>query len=155
MRRTSTALTLAGLMAGSAWAFSAAATAAPTAHAARSATVRLAHTSAGTILVTGSGFTLYEFTADKRDRDHCLKVSGCTSVWPPLTVSGHPTAGTGASRSRLGTIRIGHGRHQVTYAGHPLYRYTGDRARGDTSYIGAKEFGGSWYGLTASGHAVH
>lgn len=155
MRRTTTALTLAGLMAGSAWAFAVAANAAPVAHAARSATVKLAHTSAGTILVTGSGFTLYEFTADKRNRDHCMKVSGCTSVWPPLTVSGHPTAGSGVRRSLLGTISIGHGHHQVTYAGHPLYRYTGDSTRGDTSYIGANEFGGFWYGLTAKGHAVH
>ena len=133
---------------------SSAASGASSASTARSATVHIAHTSAGSLLVASNGFTLYLFTADHRNSDHCVKVSGCTSVWPPLTASGKPTAGSGARRSLLGTISLGHGRRQVTYAGHPLYRYTGDGGPGATGYLGFTSFGGTWDGVTASGHAV-
>jgi predicted lipoprotein with Yx(FWY)xxD motif len=44
--------------------------------------------------------------------------------------------------------------HQVTYAGHPLYTYSGDSGPGDTSYVGAKSFGGTWYAINASGGTV-
>jgi predicted lipoprotein with Yx(FWY)xxD motif len=120
-----------------------------------SATVRIAHSSDGPILVDSSGFTLYLFTADGKGTDHCVKVAGCASAWPPLTVSGKPTAGTGAKASLLGTIAIAGGRKQVTYAGHPLYRYSGDGSPAATGYIGASSFGGTWYGVSATGTSVH
>jgi predicted lipoprotein with Yx(FWY)xxD motif len=126
-----------------------------TATAARGATVHVAHTSAGSLLVASNGFTLYLFTADHGKRDHCVKVSGCASVWPPLTVSGKPTAGPGARSSLLGTISLGHGRRQVTYAGHPLYRYANDGGPAATGYLGFTSFGGTWDGVSPSGHAVH
>jgi hypothetical protein len=43
---------------------------------------------------------------------------------------------------------------QVTYAGHPLYTYSGDGFKGSTDYIGISEFGGVWTGLRASGAMV-
>lgn len=121
---------------------------------ARAATVRLARTSKGKILVNSRGFTLYMFTADRRNRDHCVKVSGCTRIWPPLTVRTRPTAGIGVKRSLLGTIRLPNGHKQVTYNGHPLYGYTGDSAPRSIYYIGFSEFGGRWYAVNAGGHAV-
>jgi hypothetical protein len=42
----------------------------------------------------------------------------------------------------------------VTYAGHPLYLYAGDSGAAETSYVGVKQFGGSWYAINGSGHAV-
>lgn len=118
-------------------------------------TVKLAHTSDGTILVTGSGFTLYLFTADKHNSDRCVMVSGCATAWPPLTVTGKPTAGAGVKASMLGTIAISGGKHQVTYDGHPLYRFTEDSSPGATGYIGQSSFGGTWDAVSASGAAVH
>jgi predicted lipoprotein with Yx(FWY)xxD motif len=46
------------------------------------------------------------------------------------------------------------GGKQVTYAGHPLYTYSGDSGPGQTSYVGAKSFGGTWYAINASGGTV-
>jgi hypothetical protein len=43
---------------------------------------------------------------------------------------------------------------QAHYGGHPLYRYTGDISRGETDYIGTKQFGGFWHGNTAAAKAV-
>jgi predicted lipoprotein with Yx(FWY)xxD motif len=122
--------------------------------AARGATVHVVRTSSGSLLVNSAGFTLYLFTADRRNSDRCVKVSGCLGVWPALTVSGKPTAGKGARSSLLGTIRLPNGHRQVTYAGHPLYRYTGDGAPASTGYLGFSSFGGAWDGVSPSGHAV-
>jgi predicted lipoprotein with Yx(FWY)xxD motif len=123
------------------------------AHAASATEVVLHHTSLGSILTTSSGFTLYEFTRDHGSANSCVKISGCPQAWPALQTVGHPTAGAGVKGSLLSSIRIAGGASQVTYAGHPLYRYSAD-SRGATDYVGVSAFGGKWYALGASGQAV-
>jgi predicted lipoprotein with Yx(FWY)xxD motif len=123
------------------------------AHAARATQVVLRHTSIGSILMTSSGFTLYEFTHDHGATNSCLRIHECPQVWPALESAGAPVAGSGVRGSLLSSIRIAGGARQVTYAGHPLYRYSGD-GRGTTGYVGINAFGGNWYALNASGHAV-
>jgi predicted lipoprotein with Yx(FWY)xxD motif len=117
-------------------------------------TVKLAHSSVGSILVDSKGFTLYLFTADKKNSDHCVKVAGCLSAWPALTVSGKPTAGPGVKASLLGTITIKGGKKQVTYNGWPLYLYVNDSSPASTSYVGVSGFGGTWDAVSKSGTAV-
>jgi predicted lipoprotein with Yx(FWY)xxD motif len=126
----------------------------PAAHAARAAKVTLRHTSLGNILATSSGFTLYEFTRDHGPHDSCVSIRECSGTWPPYTTSGRPTAGPGVKASLLSTTRIAGGKTQVTYAGHPLYLYSGDSGPGETSYVGESAFGGRWYALNGSGGAV-
>jgi predicted lipoprotein with Yx(FWY)xxD motif len=128
--------------------------ASPAARASRAASVQLRHTSLGEILVSSSGQTLYEFTRDHSDHDSCASVKGCSQVWPALRESGKPTTGPGLRASLLSTIAVAGGVRQLTYAGHPLYTYSGAYGAGETSYVGAKQFGGSWYALSASGAAV-
>lgn len=125
-----------------------------TARAGRVATVELRHTSLGKILATASGFTLYEFTRDRARKDSCATISGCPETWPALQTAGKPTAGSGVKASLLSTIKLPGGVTQVTYAGHPLYIYSGDSGPGETSYVGASMFGGRWYAVNSSGHAV-
>jgi predicted lipoprotein with Yx(FWY)xxD motif len=117
-------------------------------------TVRLAKTALGRILVTNSGRTVYSFARDGRNRDRCVQISGCASVWPPVTTSRGLIAGAGVRRSLLGTIKLANGRRQVTYAGHPLYTYSGDTGPGQTDYVGAFQFQGVWSALNASGHKL-
>lgn len=125
------------------------------AHKAEAATVQLRETSLGKILVNSSEFTLFEFTKDKKNKDECVAISGCTGVWPALVVNGSPSAGAGVNAKLLGRITLPGGAHQVTYDGHPLYGYVGaETAPGETSYVGAKEFGGSWYALSAKAKKV-
>lgn len=126
----------------------------PTAHSSRAATVGLRHTRLGEILVTSSGSTLYEFTKDHADKDSCAAIKGCSEVWPSLKTSGSPTAGSGVKASLLSSIKLPGGGKQVTYAGHPLYTYSGGYGPGETSYVGAKQFGGTWYAIDASGGTV-
>ena len=121
----------------------------PSARSAGAATVQLRHTSLGSILVSSSGRTLYEFTRDHANKSSCTSIRGCSEIWPSLRASGRPTAGSGVKASLLSTSG-----GQVTYAGHPLYLYSGDHGPGKTSYVGVKQFGGAWYALNASGGAV-
>ena len=123
-------------------------------HRAGSATVELRETNRGKILVDSAGFTLYVFTLDKKKKDACQKIEHCTEVWPPLKVTGTPTAGPGLKASKLGTIALEGGGSQVTYYGHALFLYSGDFSPELTGYIGVNEFGGAWYGETAKGKSV-
>ena len=126
----------------------------PTAIASRAAKIGVRHTSIGTILVSASGRTLYEFTRDHARSNSCVKIKECSAIWPSLATSGKPTAGPGVRASLLSTITLHGGAKQVTYAGHALYLYSGDSGPGETSYVGEKAFGGTWYAINAAGHIV-
>lgn len=153
MQRTS--ILMAGVIAGlSATSALAAPQRSPAAGASRAARVQLRSTSQGRILVDGSGFTVYRFTRDARNRDTCVGIIECTSIWPPLRTSGRPTAGPGVKASLLSTIALPGGARQVTYAGHPLYLYAPSTERGETAYIGALNFGGTWLAVNAGGGLV-
>ena len=120
----------------------------------RAAKIQLRHTEVGKVLVDSSGFTVYRFSTDPRNSDTCVKISGCTNLWPPLMSSGRPVAGPGVRSALLSTIKLPGGGRQVTYAGHPLYRYSAATEKGETGYVGAQQFGGRWYALNAAGGSV-
>jgi predicted lipoprotein with Yx(FWY)xxD motif len=75
----------------------------------------------------------------------------CATAWPPLLATGKPTAGTGVTLSKLGTITRSGGNHQVTYDGHPLYLFIKDTTAGQTNGQGVTAFGAAWFALTSSG----
>ena len=104
------------------------------------------------MLADGSGRTLYLFEKDKSPRSTCF--GACASAWPPLTTNGSPTAIKGVSASKLGTINRGNGVKQVTYNGHPLYRFIKDTGPRQTHGEGLKAFGAEWYALSAAGKKV-
>jgi predicted lipoprotein with Yx(FWY)xxD motif len=108
------------------------------------AAVSIANTSIGEVLVDADGMTLYMFKPDTQDASACTE--GCAQAWPPLTGTGE--AGDGVDAALLGTATRADGSTQVTYNGHRLYRYSGDKAAGDTNGHGV---GDVWYALTASG----
>jgi predicted lipoprotein with Yx(FWY)xxD motif len=116
------------------------------------ATVGVASTGLGNVLVDSQGRTLYLFAKDQGTTSACS--GACAGAWPPLRVSGKPLAGGGAKAALLGTTKRSDGKPQVTYNGHPLYLYVGDQKAGDTSGQGITAFGGGWFALTASGSQV-
>ena len=125
---------------------------AATVPASSSATVSVASTGLGKILVDSHGKTLYLFEKDTGTKSTCS--GGCATIWPPLLASGKPTAGSGAKASLLGTTRRSDGGSQVTYNGHPLYLYEADNSAGDTSGQGVNAYGALWYVLSASGSEI-
>jgi predicted lipoprotein with Yx(FWY)xxD motif len=117
-----------------------------------SATVDVAKSSLGSILVDSTGRTLYLFKADVGANSACA--GACASAWPPLLAAGKPTAGTGLAASRIATITRRGGNRQVTYNGHPLYLYVGDKKPGDVTGQGVTAFGAAWFALTPAGNQV-
>ena len=106
----------------------------------------------GKILVDSQGRTLYMFQKDTGSMSNCS--GACAEDWPPTTTSGKPTGGDGVTASMLGTTKRSDGTTQVTYNGHPLYRFSGDQSAGDTGGQGLFEFGANWYVLSPAGKAV-
>lgn len=120
----------------------------PTGASAGAATIGTADSDLGTVLVDADGHTLYLFEQDTGSSSTCT--GDCATTWPPVITSGDATAVDGASGS-LGTTTRDDGTTQVTYDGHPLYRYSGDAAAGDTNGQG---IGGVWFASTPEGTAA-
>jgi predicted lipoprotein with Yx(FWY)xxD motif len=116
------------------------------------AVVGLRASTIGQTLVDGQGNTLYLFAADTAGKSECS--GACASVWPPYLGTGTPRAGTGVTSSLLATITRIDGGHQVTYGGHPLYRYAGDTKPGDVTGQALDQYGGKWYVLGANGSKI-
>ncbi len=98
------------------------------------------------VLVNDKGMTLYTLSAERGGHFICTRSSmipgssaSCLSLWHPLTVA-KGSMPTGAAQ--LGTTtRPDNGVTQVTWHGHPLYTFTGDKAPGDASGNGFKDVG--------------
>jgi predicted lipoprotein with Yx(FWY)xxD motif len=116
------------------------------------ATVSTGHTKKlGTFLVSGTGRTLYLFEKDRKNHSNCS--GACAAAWPPLLTKARAKAVHGARANMLGTATR-RGGEQVTYAGHPLYMFSGDKKPGQTNGQGSKAFGAAWYVVAPNGKKV-
>jgi predicted lipoprotein with Yx(FWY)xxD motif len=116
------------------------------------AVVALAKTPLGKVLVDGRGRTLYLFEKDRNGVSMCS--SACLQYWPAVTSAAAPHAGTGVRQSLLRLAAARNGMRQVIYAGHPLYRFVGDKRAGQTAGEGLDDFGAEWYAVGADGRTV-
>jgi predicted lipoprotein with Yx(FWY)xxD motif len=94
----------------------------------------------GRVIVDAQGRTLYRFTAEAQGRPVCT--GACVSTWLPATVS--RASGLPA---HVATVKRDDGALQLTYDGHPLYRYAGDSSTADANGQGV---GGQWFVLKSS-----
>ncbi len=122
--------------------------------AAAGATVSLAAISGipGKALVGSNRHTLYLFEADTNGQSTCT--GACAAAWPPDTVAGMPTAGSGVNQALLGTVKRSDGTTQVTYNHHPLYYFAGDTSAGTANGQGSTAFGAGWFVVNASGNKI-
>jgi predicted lipoprotein with Yx(FWY)xxD motif len=120
--------------------------------AAGAARVGIANSALGRIVVDGKGRTLYLFEKDRNRRSACY--GQCAKYWPPLLTHGKPVARAGATQLLLETTRRINGSQQVTYAGHRLYRFVGDRKPGQTKGEGSQAFGAGWDVVSPEGKKV-
>jgi predicted lipoprotein with Yx(FWY)xxD motif len=63
-------------------------------------------------------------------------------------------ARAGVKQSLLGMTRRANGSEQVTYGGHPLYRFIEDREPGQTNGEGSQAFGAGWEVLSPAGKKI-
>jgi predicted lipoprotein with Yx(FWY)xxD motif len=146
------ALAVAGCGGGSSGATASASPAPPKTTSGASATIGVGNTGLGKILVDSQGRTVYMFQKDVGTKSACS--GACASAWPPVRATGKPSAGSGLNASLVGTSPRSDGAAQVTYNGHPLYRFVKDQKPGDTTGQGVNAFGGGWFALSAAGTQV-
>jgi predicted lipoprotein with Yx(FWY)xxD motif len=118
----------------------------------RGAVVKLGQSSLGRIVVDAHGRTVYVWGHDRHSRSTCY--GKCARAWPPFVTHGKPRAVLGARSALLGTSPRRDGRRQVTYRGHPLYHFAGDKRARQTGGAGLTAFGGRWDPVSAAGNAV-
>jgi predicted lipoprotein with Yx(FWY)xxD motif len=116
------------------------------------ATVSTTKGALGTFLVDGQGRTLYLWQADTGSKSTCD--GACAAAWPPVTTDGTAKTAGDAESSKLGTTKRSDGSTQVTYDGHPLYRFAGDQEPGQTAGQGSDGFGAEWYVVDPAGAAI-
>jgi predicted lipoprotein with Yx(FWY)xxD motif len=121
--------------------------------AATGAAIKTGSTKLGQVLVDSNGLTVYLFLADKGTASSCNSAA-CVQYWPPVLTTGAPQAGSGVTGSLLGTTARADGSTQVTYAGHPLYRFVMDKAAGDATGQAVNAFGAPWYVVAPSGMQI-
>jgi predicted lipoprotein with Yx(FWY)xxD motif len=106
---------------------------------AASATVAVASSGLGDILVDSKGMTLYIWDNDTTaGKSNCL--GACADAWPPLMASGTPTYGTGLTASMFTTVTRDDGSMQLAVNGKPLYHWAADTKAGDTTGQGVNGF---------------
>ncbi|MFE5300696.1 hypothetical protein [Streptomyces sp. NPDC056632] len=116
--------------------------------AASVASVKVADSELGPILVDGTGRTLYGFTKDKPGASNCD--AACIAVWPALTAP-RVEAGSGLDTKLLRQTRLTQGADQATYGDWPLYYYVGDAVPGD---VNGQGLDGEWFVVRADGKLV-
>lgn len=108
---------------------------------------------AGAHLVDDKGDTLYLFAADKNGKSSCDGT--CAAFWPPVKAGTKvKVSGSGSASATIATITRSDGSKQLTYAGHPLYRYAGDQSAGQAKGQGKNINGGLWWMVSPKGAAI-
>ena len=115
-------------------------------------TLGIRQTKLGRVLVDARGDTLYLFEKDRGAKSSCY--GACASIWPPLTTGGAAKVGTGVTAAKLASTKRSDGKTAITYGGHPLYTYAGDKKPGETKGQGLDQFGAEWYVLAPSGNKI-
>ena len=105
----------------------------------------------GRVLFTGQHRSIYLFAKD-HGKSTCY--GACAKAWPPVHTKGKPIAGPGVKASLLGTVKRKNGTTQVTYAGHPLYRFVQDTHAYQITCQNISNFGAKWLVVSPSGKAV-
>jgi predicted lipoprotein with Yx(FWY)xxD motif len=118
----------------------------------RAASIGVASTGLGDVLVDKQGHTLYLFGRDSGAMSACT--GACAVNWPPMRAPVTPLVGGGAKASDIGKTARPDGTSQLTYNGHPLYTFVNDKNPGDTNGEGINAFGGSWFAVSPAGTKV-
>ena len=100
----------------------------------------------GTVLTTSSGLTLYRFTKDMPGVSTCT--GACAKIWPPLLAAkgAHVSAPHGVKGFSL--LNVGKGHWQVAFHELPLYRFAGDKKKGQAH---GQNVAGEWFAVLKSG----
>ena len=95
----------------------------------------MADTSAGSVMTTPNGMTVYTFDKDQPGRSNCY--DDCAMKWPPVMADANAQ-----EYDRMTLVTRTDGQRQWAYDGMPLYTYHADAATGD---VEGDKVGGVWH----------
>jgi predicted lipoprotein with Yx(FWY)xxD motif len=100
----------------------------------------------GTVLTSASGLTLYRFAMDSPGTSTCT--GACATIWPPLLApKGAHVSGPHGVKG-LSLLKVGNGHYQVALDKLPLYRFMGDKKKGQAH---GQHVEGAWFAVLKSG----
>jgi predicted lipoprotein with Yx(FWY)xxD motif len=100
----------------------------------------------GTVLTTSSGLTLYRFAEDTPGTSMCT--GACGKIWPPLLASKGAHVSGPKGVKGLSLMNVGNGHWQVAFHKLPLYRFAGDKKKGQDH---GQNVGKVWFAVLKSG----
>lgn len=109
-----------------------------------------ASSSLGTIVVDGTGMTVYVFDKDTAGSGTSACTGACQVTWPAVTTSSTTPTVTGVT-GKIATITTSDGKNQVTLNGLPLYYFVNDAAAGDVKGQGVQ---GIWWVVAPDGTKI-
>ncbi len=121
-----------------------------TAGAGSASKLATASSSLGTVVVDGTGMTVYVYDKDTAGATTSACTGACSGLWPAVESESATPSVTGVTGA-VATITGTDGKLQVTLNGLPLYTYSGDTAAGDTNGQGVS---GIWWAVDADGTKI-
>lgn len=100
----------------------------------------------GVVLTSASGLTLYRFTQDPTGTATCT--GGCAKIWPPLLAPKGAHVSGPRGLKGLSLINVGNGHWQVAFHKVALYRFAGDKKKGQAH---GQAVGGKFFAVLKSG----
>jgi predicted lipoprotein with Yx(FWY)xxD motif len=107
-------------------------------------TAKVAHV--GTVLTTSAGLTLYHFAKDPPGKATCS--GACAKIWPPLLAAKGAHVKGPKGVKGLSLVNVGGGHWQVAFDHAALYRFEGDKKKGQAKGQGVA---GAWFAAPKSG----
>lgn len=98
----------------------------------------------GSVLVDSKGMTVYLYEPDGTGAASTVP-DAIKANWPMVPATGSTAVGPGLDSSKVG------GTTQLSYNGHLLYTFVGDKAAGDAN---GQDLGGVWYVLSPTGDKI-
>jgi predicted lipoprotein with Yx(FWY)xxD motif len=103
--------------------------------------------SLGQVVVDGRGYTIYRYDKDTAKPPHSNCLDDCFPKWPPIIDTGDVQL-DGVDQALVGSVVRDDATRQVTIAGWPAYRFSGDSVPGDARGQGV---GNVWFAFTPTG----
>lgn len=105
----------------------------------------------GTVVVDGSGRTLYVFDKDTADPPKSNCEGDCAAMWPPVEAGSGTPELDGVDASLVGTVERSDGSQQLTLNGWPLYLFAKDTQAGDAK---GQAVGDVWWVVGPDGKKI-
>ena len=105
----------------------------------------------GTVVVDGSGRTLYVFDKDTADPSKSNCEGECAAMWPPVEAGSGTPELDGVDASLVGTVERSDGTQQLTLNGWPLYLFAKDTKAGEAK---GQAVGDVWWAVSPDGKKI-